>query len=65
MLDQGDLSAMSWRTVTVRMFNSQVTPKLQDLLLQMDAYKSIGPRGIHSENPRDAADVTTKPVNDF
>lgn len=29
------------------MSNSQLTPKQQDLLLHMDAYKSMGPHGIH------------------
>lgn len=30
----------------MRMFNSQSSPKQQDMLLQMDAYKSTGPHGI-------------------
>lgn len=47
MMDQGGLSALSWRTVTVGMSNSQPTPRQQDLLLHMDAYKSMGPDGIH------------------
>lgn len=46
MMDQGGLSALSWRTVTVGMSNSQLTPKQQDLLLPMDACKSMGPHGI-------------------
>lgn len=29
------------------MFNSQSTPKQQDLLLHMDAYTAMGPHGIH------------------
>lgn len=47
MMDQRGLSALSWRTVTLKMSNFQLTPKQQDLLLHMDACKSMGPHGTH------------------
>lgn len=47
------------------MSNSQLTPKQQDLLLHMDAYRSTGPHGIHLRILKMLLMSLQKPLNDF
>ncbi|KAJ7414762.1 RNA-directed DNA polymerase from mobile element jockey [Willisornis vidua] len=62
MTDQGRLSALNWRTMTVKMISSVNPETLQDLLFQLDPCKSVGLDGTHPRILKELADVITKPL---
>ncbi|KAJ7424369.1 hypothetical protein BTVI_06585 [Pitangus sulphuratus] len=61
VMDQGGLSALSWRSMTVRMIISQLTLKFVWDLLQLDPCKSMGLDVIHPRILRELSDVIAKP----
>ncbi|GAB0194946.1 sorting nexin-12 [Grus japonensis] len=64
MMGPGTPGALCWKTVTGGKINCQPTMKLvQDLLLQLDAHKSMGPDGIHPRVLKELANVIVGPLS--
>lgn len=62
MMGQGGLSALSWSQDCDNDKLPADPEIMQDLLLQLDSYKSMGSHGIHRRILKELVDVIVKPL---
>lgn len=60
----GNPRALCWKTVIGGDDNLPTDPEfVQDMLLQLDVHKSMGPDGIHPRVPKELTDVNAGPLS--